>query len=68
MDGKIIACNIRAERNRKKMSQEVVAEKLGITRETFISYEEDAKSIKATTLYKLSRIFDCKIDDFYLQH
>lgn len=66
MDSKIIACNICAERNRKKLTQEDVAKTLGITRETYNSYEEDAKSIKATTLYKLAKIFDCKINDFYL--
>ena len=66
MDGKDIACNICAERNRNKMTQEEVAQKLNITRETYISYEEDAKSIKATTLYKLSLLFGCKISDFYL--
>lgn len=68
MDGKNIACNICAERNRKKLTQEEVAKKLDITRETYNSYEEDAKSIKATTLYKLSKIFGCKISDFYLHN
>jgi len=67
LDGKKIANNIRAERNRAKLTQEFVANELGITTKTSISYEEDAQCIKATTLYKLSLIFECSIDDFYLQ-
>ena len=67
LSGKEIANNIRAERNRAKLTQEYVANELGITAKTYISYEENAQSIKATTLYKLSLILNCSIDDFYLQ-
>lgn len=67
LDGKTIANNIRAERNRTKLTQEIVAEKLGISTKTYISYEEDAQSVKATTLYKLSVIFNCNVSAFYLQ-
>ncbi len=67
LNGKEIANNIRAERNRAKLTQEYVAKELGITTKTYISYEEDAQSIKATTLYNLSLILKCNINDFYLQ-
>ena len=66
IDGKVIANNIRAERNRTKLTQEFVAEKLGISTKTYISYEENAQSVKATTLYKLSLIFGCNVSAFYL--
>lgn len=67
INSKKIADNIRAERNRAKLTQEEVANKLDITTKTYISYENDAKGIRATTLYKLSKIFGCTIDAFYLQ-
>lgn len=67
IDGKTIASNIRAERNRKKLTQESIANKLGVSTKTYISYEEDAQSIKATTLYKLSLILECSVNSFYIQ-
>lgn len=67
LSGIDIANNIRAERNRTKLTQEYVAKKLGITTKTYISYEENAQSIKATTLYNLALILNCNINDFYLQ-
>ena len=66
-DGKIIANNIRAERNRVKLTQEEVAKHLNVSTKTYISYEDDAKSITATTLLKLSRLFNCNISAFYMQ-
>jgi len=64
--GKEIANNIRAERNRADITQLEVANKLKITLRTYVNYEDDAKGIKATTLYDLANIFNCNIDDFYL--
>lgn len=64
--GKIIASNIRAERNRCKLSQNEVCEILGITNRTYIDYEEDASKIRVLTLAKLSEIFNCKIDAFFM--
>lgn len=63
--GKEIANNLRAERNRAKLTQEEVAKKLDITLRTYVSYEEDASTIKATTLYLLSKTLNCKISDFF---
>lgn len=67
INGKIIANNIRAERNRANMTQEEVANKLKISTKTYMSYESDAKGIKATNLYLLSCIFGCSINAFYIQ-
>ena len=67
LDGKEIANNIRAERNRAKLTQEYVAKELGITTKTYISYEANAQSIKDTPLYNLSLILKCNVTDFYLQ-
>ena len=64
--GKVIANNIRAERNRANLTQEDIAHRLGISTKTYISYENDAKSISATMIYELSLILNCNISDFYL--
>lgn len=68
ISGKEISNNLRAERNRADLTQEEVANKLDVTLRTYVSYEEDASTIKATTLYLLSNIFGCKVSDFYLQN
>ena len=46
LDGITIANNIRAERNRANLSQEDVAKLLGVSRETYSSYEKDARVIR----------------------
>lgn len=65
INGREIANNLRAERNRVKMTQEDVAKRLGITLRTYVSYEENASTVKATTLYSLSKIMNCNISDFF---
>lgn len=63
---KIIVQNIKAERSRANMSQEEVAKKLDIGRETYVRYESEKKIIDGYTIYKLAKIFKCKISAFYL--
>ena len=41
IDGKVVANNIRAERNRANLTQEETAKRLDISTKTYISYEED---------------------------
>lgn len=67
ISGKKIADNIRAERNRADLTQEEVASKLKVSTKTYMSYESDAKGIRATKLYLLSSIFGCTINAFYVQ-
>lgn len=67
ISGKRIADNIRAERNRADLTQEEVATKLKVSTKTYMSYESDAKGIRATKLYLLSNILGCSIDAFYMQ-
>lgn len=64
--GKIISDNIRAERNRCKLSQDYVASQLDVTLRTYTSYERNAKNVEATTLIILSKLFECDINAFYL--
>lgn len=67
IDGKKIANNIRAERNRANITIEVIEKELKISKPTYIDYEKDAEKIKIGTLIKLSRLFDCTIDCFFVQ-
>lgn len=64
-NGQIIADNIRAERNRKDLTQEETAKSLGITVRTYITYESDAKNIGAFMLGKLADLFGCSVNAFY---
>ena len=65
-DPKRIAANIRAERSRANLTQEEVAEKIGLTNRTYLTYEEDASLLRIKILLKLSEIFGCDISAFYL--
>ena len=66
-DSIIIANNIRAERNRVRLSQEEVAKHLNISTRTYMKYENDARLVTATTLLELSRLFNCNVSVFYVQ-
>ena len=61
----IIANNIRAERSRKKLSQEDVANYLNIARETYIGFE-NGNRIDSYYIYQLSKLFECDIANFYI--
>lgn len=62
---KFISNNIRAERNRKGLTQEEVAKKLSVSTRTYILYETNEVIPKASTLLNLAEIFGCNISDFY---
>lgn len=59
-NGKVIADNIRAERNRRKLTQEETANNIGVATRTYMSYEIDAKNIGAFTLGKLTANYELK--------
>lgn len=65
IDGIKIANNIRAERNRSKISIETIEQELGISRPTYIEYEKNADKVKIGTLLKLARLFKCPINNFF---
>ncbi len=67
IDGKKIADNIRAERNRANVTMEAVEAELRITRPTYVDYEKDAEKIKVGTLIKLAKMFGCTVDCFFVQ-
>lgn len=65
IDGKQIANNIKAERNRAGIVIEEVCKELNISRPTYISYEKDASGIKITFLIQLAILFQCDIKMFF---
>lgn len=65
LDGKQIANNIKAERNRAGIVIEEVCAKLNISRPTYISYEKDASGIKVIFLIQLADLFQCDIKMFF---
>ena len=46
IESKRISDNIRAERHRQHLTQEQVAKDLGITKQTYLHYEQDSKALK----------------------
>lgn len=60
---KNLQSNIRKLRNRMGISQEKMAEKLGINRPRYSSYEEYRCEPNISLIIKLSDIFNVSIDD-----
>lgn len=65
LNGKEIANNIKAERNRADITIEDVCKNLDISRPTYIEYEKDASKIQTSFLLKLATYFGCDIDMFF---
>lgn len=53
---------IAEKRKQKKMTQEEVANKLGIPRSTYSNYELNNREPDVETLNMLSELFDCSVD------
>ena len=53
--------NIDAERARKGISQDGLAEELGVTRKTLYNWIEKG-SIPASALIRMANLFECSID------
>ena len=53
--------NIAAERAKRKMSVDSMADLLGVTRKTVYNWETSGK-IPQTALEKMAQIFNCSID------
>lgn len=59
---------IKAIRVEKEIKQEDVAKKLGISTNTYMSYENDPRNLKIDTLIELGNILDVNILDIFLQY
>lgn len=53
--------NIAAERAKRKMSMEVMASQLGVTRKTIYNWESSG-SIPQKRLEQMAKLFNCSID------
>ena len=53
--------NIAAERAKRRMSLDAMAEQLGVTRKTIYNWETSG-NIPQDALMKMSKIFNCSID------
>lgn len=62
---KSISGKLRGLRSEKGLSQEDVAEKLGIHRETFRKYENNPSSIEIGTFLKILDIYDIDTNYFF---
>lgn len=58
--------NFKSLRVRSGLIQEEVAKMLGISRQQYITYENNPNMIKIDILLKLSKIFKCDINEFFL--
>lgn len=58
--------NFKSLRVRSGLIQEEVAKMLGISRQQYITYENNPNIIKIDILLRLSKIFKCDINEFFL--
>lgn len=63
--GEIVANNLRAYRNKYRLSQKELAEKINVHYTTYTSYEKNASTIKFMTILKLAKIYNCSPSDFF---
>lgn len=58
--------NIKDLRAKNDFSQDVLAEKLGVSRQTIISLEKGRYNPSITLAFKLALLFKCKIEDIFI--
>lgn len=61
-----IANNIRAERNRANITIAEVSKAIGISQPTYVKYEKNAEKITVDIIIKLSKLFNCSIQSFFV--
>lgn len=65
MNTKIMCDKIRGKRNEKRLSQEDVALKLGISTRAYNFKENNKTNFKVEELFNLANILKCNINDFF---
>lgn len=53
-------------RKENSLTQEELANKLNITRQTVIAIEKGKYNPSLTLAFKIARLFDCKIEDIFI--
>ncbi len=56
---------LRELRNRHNLTQEQLAAKLGVSRQTIISIEAGRYNPSLILAYRLARVFSCRIEDVF---
>ena len=57
--------NLKKFREKRKMTQEKLAEQAGVTRQTVISIENGKYTPSLSLALKFARIFACKVEDLF---
>ncbi|MBK3494142.1 helix-turn-helix transcriptional regulator [Viridibacillus sp. YIM B01967] len=58
--------NIKAFRAKYNYTQDDLAEKLEVSRQTIISLEKERYNPSITLAFKISRLFNCSIEDVFI--
>ena len=61
-----IGSNLRKLRSKTKISQQEVADMLGLDRSTYINWENETSDVKSQYIPKLADIFGVEIQDLFL--
>jgi putative transcriptional regulator len=62
----IITSHLRDYRFKTQLTQEELASKLGVTRQTIIALEQGKYQPTLQLAYRCARLFDCKIEDLFI--
>ena len=66
LGGEFVENNIKQLRMQHDLSQDQLAEKLGVSRQTIISLEKGRYNPSITLAFKLARLFNCYIEDIFI--
>ena len=59
----MVGNGIKYLRKKKKLTQDVMAQKLGVSRQALCMWEANKRELKARTLNKIAKIFDVSVDE-----
>ena len=57
--------DLKTERKKRKISQQEIAEKLGVDQKTYSNYENGKTEPTIKTIIKLTEIFNCTLDEIF---
>jgi len=63
-----VSRNIKSCRERTGMTQEAIANILGITKQTYLSIENNPMNYSINKLNSIANAIGCNIDEFFLQN
>lgn len=61
-----LGINIKVERTKSQLTQQQVADMIGIDRKAYSYIEQGKRKSDSLLLFKLANLFNCKIEDFYM--